>query len=122
MAHSIGAFIKEKRLALGLSQDELAKLAGFKGRSAICMLEDGTRRITQRKVRPLCEALKITPGQLFGWDDRDAAVNELARTDEGLSELVNIFRSLPMKKKIRLLSFAYALQDELEEEKNGKKE
>lgn len=38
---TLGSFIKSRREAAGLSQDELAKHMGFANRSQICRLETG---------------------------------------------------------------------------------
>lgn len=61
--------IKERRLELGLSQEELAHKVGYKSRSTINKIEAGLRDITQTKVTDFARALSTTPGYLMGWSD-----------------------------------------------------
>jgi transcriptional regulator with XRE-family HTH domain len=65
---SIGARIKSRREELGLSQEELAELTGYKHKSSISKLEL-SRNLPLRKVEVLAEALKCDPGYLMGWTD-----------------------------------------------------
>lgn len=63
----IGERIKEARLAQNLSQEELAQLVGAKYRS-VSTWELGTAKPDYLTIIRLCEALKITPNQLFDID------------------------------------------------------
>ena len=51
------------RLALGVTQRELADMAGVH-QSAISALERNTRRAYPKTIRMLCEALKVEPADL----------------------------------------------------------
>ena len=51
-----------------MSQDELAKLVGFKSRSSINKIEMGINDITQSKLVAIANALHVTPGELMGED------------------------------------------------------
>ena len=61
--------IRERRIALGMSQGELAKLLGYTNRSTITKIEKGVNDITQSKIEAFATALKTTPGYLMGWTD-----------------------------------------------------
>ena len=61
--------IKERRLALKMSQDTLAELTGYKDRSSIAKIEKGDVDISESKIRDFAKALKTTPQELMGWDE-----------------------------------------------------
>lgn len=63
----IGNRIKELRTKLGLTQEELAKRAGYTSRSTINKIEKGLVDITQSKFVLLSKVLGVTPSQLLGW-------------------------------------------------------
>lgn len=85
--------IKNRRLELGYSQDELAKRMGYKSRSTINKIESGQVDISRNKIAKFAEVLQVTPSYLMGWDDEqqeyyiDPVVNakaEYARVQEGI--------------------------------------
>lgn len=61
--------IKARRLELGMTLDEVAKLVGVSN-PTISRWESGAI-VNQRrdKIELLAKALQITPGELMGWDD-----------------------------------------------------
>lgn len=63
---TIGERIKNRRLELELSQDELAKKVGYKSRSSINKIEL-SRSLPLSKVQQMADALETTPGYLMGW-------------------------------------------------------
>lgn len=65
----IGKRIKAKRLALGMSQEELANLLGYKSRSSINKIEVDGRGLPQSKIVKIAKALHTTPSYLMGWED-----------------------------------------------------
>jgi transcriptional regulator with XRE-family HTH domain len=67
---TIGERIKNRRLELGLSQDELAKKIGYASRASINKLEN-SRSIPLKKVEIMARALEISPGKLMGWEDEE---------------------------------------------------
>ena len=66
---TIGERIKQKRLELGLSQEELAHRMGNKSRASICTVENDKEDLTTTRIRKFAEALNTTPGYLMGWED-----------------------------------------------------
>lgn len=78
---TIGERIKELRISLDMTQDELAKLTGYKSRSSIQKIESGKRDITQSAIVAFAKALQVTPSVIMGWgrelDDLDWKVHEL---------------------------------------------
>ena len=61
--------IKRIREENGMSQEELAKLVGFKSRSSINKIEMGVNDITQSKLVAIANALGVSPGELMGSDN-----------------------------------------------------
>ena len=59
-----GNFIKEKRLARGLSQGEVAKLLDI-SQAAYCRYENGQRDPGLNMVKALAIVLKFKPGEFF---------------------------------------------------------
>lgn len=89
---NIGALIKEKRLAKGLTQDELAELVGVKN-SAVAKWETGrVSEIKRSNLKKLADALDIRPSQLIG----DAESNPVGTA----AELANIYSDMEVRKMI----------------------
>ena len=64
-----GAKIKARRIELNMTQDELAKAAGYTSRSSINKIELGMVDVSQSKVAKLAKVLKVSPTILVGWGD-----------------------------------------------------
>lgn len=84
--------IRDKRIALGMSQDDLAKRTGYTSRSSIAKIESGKVDLPQTKIKLFADALSTTPAELMGWDD----------TKESIMSIPNII-PLPSTKKVPLL-------------------
>lgn len=67
---TVGERIRQKRIELELSQDELAKRVGYKSRSSIQKIECA-RDLPLNKVELMANALGCSPSYLMGWTDRD---------------------------------------------------
>ena len=65
---TIGERIKQRRIELNMTQDELAKRTGYKSRSSINKLETA-RALPSRKIEKMAEALECRPAYLMGWTD-----------------------------------------------------
>jgi len=63
---NIGQRIKAKRIEMGLSQEKLAELVGYKSRSTINKIELGINDIPQSKIIDFAKALNTTPAYLIG--------------------------------------------------------
>lgn len=66
---TIGDRIKARRLELDMSQDELARLVGYKSRSSINKIESDGRLLPQRKIMEIANALNTTPAYIMGWEE-----------------------------------------------------
>ena len=63
---SIGSNIKKRRLQLGMSQEKLAFLLGYKTRSTIAKIESDKNSVSQKKIEEFAKALETTPETLYG--------------------------------------------------------
>ena len=61
--------IKERRLELGLTVEDLAKKMGYKDKSSISKIENGKADIPQSKVMAFARALETTTAYLMGVDE-----------------------------------------------------
>lgn len=64
---TVGERIKNERLAQGLSQEELAKKAGYSDKTAISKLEHADNKITLKQVKRIAMALGVDASFLMGW-------------------------------------------------------
>lgn len=66
---TIGKRIRRRREELGLTQDDLARLMGYSGRSSISVVELDKRDITWENVCKYAKVLQCSPSYLMKWDD-----------------------------------------------------
>lgn len=73
--------IKNTREAAGLTQEDLAKKAGYKDKTSISKIENSGDEISLKKVKRIATALSVSFQSLMGWDadDTGGIAVELAR-------------------------------------------
>jgi transcriptional regulator with XRE-family HTH domain len=98
-AHDTGMRIREIRKARGLSQVQLAEMAGVE-QPTISRIEKGEDGVTLRLLRQTAAALGVSIAELFS-DERTAAEQTL----------VQLFRNLPPERQQGWLEMAMAHQD-----------
>lgn len=81
MALGIGKRIKERRIALGMTQEELAKKMGYSTRQAISKVEKGDDNITSDRVKKFADALDVSVSYIMGWDEEQLNAIEEERKD-----------------------------------------
>ena len=64
----IGDRIKQRRIELGMSQQELATAMGYTSKSTINKIELGKNDVSQSKVVKFSKVLNTTPSYLMAWD------------------------------------------------------
>ena len=68
--NELGKKIKQRREELGLSQDELARMLGYKHKSSINKIELGAADVPRAKVPAFAKALGMTAIEFSGWSPR----------------------------------------------------
>ena len=68
---TVGERIRERRIALNLTQDELAKKLGYTSRSSINKIEVDAQHLPQSKIQAIAKILNVTPAYLMGWEDEN---------------------------------------------------
>ena len=66
---TVGNRIKQCRLDLGMTQDELAAKMGYNGKSTVSAAENCGDNITTTKVRKFADALGVSFRYLMGYED-----------------------------------------------------
>lgn len=124
----IGNKIKQRRLDLGLSADDLAEKIG-KSRATVYRYENGDiENMPTTVLEPIAQALKTTPAALMGWDDDSISsdpVPMVLRLDE--QRLLQNYNHLNPVGKNKLLEDSedllqipkYTKETSLEEENTG---
>ena len=65
---TIGDRIRERRKELGMTQEELAKAAGYSGKACVNKLELAHKGAPVSRIEAIAKALKISPSVLCGWE------------------------------------------------------
>ncbi len=94
----IGKRIREKREALGITQEELAAKLGYKNKSTIAKIENGTNDIVQSKVVEFANALNTSVSYLMGWKEESQVQSQL-QINQSEQALLHKYRSLDDKGK-----------------------
>lgn len=71
--------IRQRRLELGYTQEELAHKIGYKSKVAICKIESSQRHVRQDMIEKIAVALETSPAYLMGWDNEDDDATLAAR-------------------------------------------
>lgn len=135
--------IKERRIAMGLTQEELGEKLGLQ-KSAIAKYENGrVENIKRSIISNMAKILNCSPCYLMGWSTdinivetsknitnsavvqgnntttlivKNDHTNQREISDQAV-ELLRIFESLNVKGQTELLSFAFKLEEKLNENK-----
>ena len=95
---NLASKVKQRRIELGLSQEELAKMMGYSSRTSINKIENG-RPVSQKIIVRLAEALETTPAYLMGWEDNLEKKAEEFKpyTIETLKKIIDSYPELSYK-------------------------
>lgn len=119
----IGARIKKRREELGMSQEELAKMVGYKSRSSVNKIEIDGRGLPQNKIVMFAKALETTPADLMGWEQIDSRFFGKEASDEvydklaqnikrhhgQTKELLDVYKQLSSENKNKTLQYSKGL-------------
>ena len=66
---TIGQRIRNRRIEMSMTQEQLANKIGYKERSVICHIEKGDHSVSIPTLEKIAEALKCSPAYLAGWSE-----------------------------------------------------
>lgn len=125
-----GKRVKDRRIELGMTQDELAKKTGYTSRSSINKIELGLVDLPQSKITAIANALFVSPTYLLGWENSNAGINngiignqnshntiifegkEVEPHGEIENEILSLCKKMSIQQKAKLLTYAYGLVEE----------
>lgn len=124
----IGNKIMARRKELYMTQEELAKKMGYKSKSTINKIENGTNDIPQSKIVKFAEVLDTTIAYLMGWDEElekksdeqiEKSANKLAdlmlriefneEEDLDFMNMIEEYTQLPAPKKEQVREYVHLL-------------
>lgn len=133
MVENMGQRIRDRRIALELTLDELGKRVGV-GASTVRKWETGyIKDMRSDKIQKVADALDVTPAYLMGWDESQSVSVEQVNTNNGLigqanapvyingentpvqlskeeTELLRIYKELSVRGRMQLLTKAMDLE------------
>lgn len=100
--------IRELRMEKGMSQDDLARLLGYKDRSMITKIEGGKVDISQKKIVAFANALGTTPRYLM---DGDPVEDELENASSDQQILFRLARKAKPKAVKTAIAVLLSMED-----------
>ena len=93
-----GKKVKEKRLQLGLTQDELSEKIGISPKS-LSQIELGNNFVSAENLNEICKALNTKPNILFDFDNENDTeknysyvINKLSKDKNMLNKVYKIIK------------------------------
>ena len=68
---NVGDRIKQRRMELHMTQQELAERLGYRDKSSIAKIEAGVNSLTMPMVEKFADTLDCTGPYLMGWTEED---------------------------------------------------
>lgn len=110
---TIGDRIKQRRIELGMTQEDLALKLGYKSRSSVNKVELASD-VTLKTIRAYAKALDVDAAYLMGWDkqpqgnlayiDTEAIANLMLNPTN--KELILVINKMDAGEKKELLDYA----------------
>lgn len=110
----IGDRIRIRREELEMSQDELARILGYKSRSSINKIEKDASGLPQTKISDIAKALLTTPAYIMGWDANASEIDALHSQmlkDEDFTDLYVHYKTLSAKERKIVADLIHNLAD-----------
>ena len=92
-----GKKVKEKRIGLGLTQEQLAEKAGISPKS-LSQIELGNNFVSADNLEMICNALNVTPKDLFDFNKNEIInISDIIKKLENNPKLLqNISKIIPI--------------------------
>ena len=100
----VGQRVKEVRKSKGYSQEQLAKLCGYKGKSMISRIEQGDRNFSITKLQAIANVLNIDIDYLLSGDDMEIIV-EISALEKKRNHLIDLIKVMNEEELDRLIKF-----------------
>ena len=118
--------IRARRIALNMTQQELAKKLGYKSTSTIANIESGENDIPQAKIAAFAAALDTTPAELMGLkivtigpdEPDDTVAVKISGGKPELEEAIKRLDGLSEKRLKKVLAIVNAMIDSYESGKD----
>ena len=91
---TIGRNISRIRKNLGITQEELAKMMGYKSKSTINKIELGVNDIPQSKIVQFAKVLGTTPAELMGWSEEKKISPTVTELTEGETMWLELYHKV----------------------------
>ena len=122
--------IRSRRIALKMTQQELAQKLGYKSTSTIAKIESGENDIPQAKLAAFADALNTTPADLMGLNSVAPVQNlpentvtcTISKGKPQLEEMIRKLDSLGVKDLNRVISVIKSLIENFVSDDNIHKE
>lgn len=82
-----GNRVKDRRLQLGMTQEDLALKMGYSHKASINRLEKGQNNLPQTKIALLADCLQVDVGYLLGFDEEEDDVRRGRPVDRIMDKL-----------------------------------
>ena len=98
---SIGFKIKQRRIELGMSQRELARLMGYTDNSTLARIEQGKVDVSQSRIVQFSKVLNCTIAYLMDWEETEKKNDQIVtlvtrlRLDDDFLKVVETLNNLP---------------------------
>ena len=80
---TVGERIRNRRIELNMSQDELAARAGYCAKPAISRIEHSGNEVSMKQIKRLSEALDCSMAYLMGWETE---ADKVPKSEEAVEE------------------------------------
>jgi transcriptional regulator with XRE-family HTH domain len=109
---SIGAKVKQRRIELGFSQVELAKMAGIKQPSLSYIENHPSQSIKQSTLVRLAAALQIAPEELY--EEPIKKIINISKSSQ-MPEIIDLEAKLNSSNRSKWISYGFDLLDSQED-------
>ena len=96
--------IRKRRKEIKMTQDELARRAGYTDRSAIAKIEAGKVDLPQSKIELFAGILNVSPSYLMGWTDEKPLITSK------MEKLITICSGLNESGQDKVINYAADLR------------
>lgn len=113
---TIGKNISRIRKNLGITQEELAKMMGYKSKSTINKIELGVNDIPQSKIVQFAKVLGTTPAELMGWSEEKKISPTVTELTEGEKMWLELYHKVSDETRETLVAMMLSFEKLPQEE------